>query len=195
MSDRNQGFTLVELIVTIFVTGLLSAFTYAAFNTSIINYFGLQKQSINFTDLALQTQRLASVLRGATDITSATTDDITLYSYFSPADSYVSKVHYYKNSAQTKLFVDVTRMTANPPIGTEIISSAKTYTILDNYTQVSGNKLFTYLDATGNTLSAPISDLHTIKGIRVSLASPSSTNNSTQSISLQISLRNRKTNL
>lgn len=194
-SRSEAGFTIVELNVTILLIGILSLVIYASFNTSIQSYFGLQKQSMNFTEMAVQTQRISNVLRSSTDIVSAADSDITVYAYFSPADQYVSKVRYYKNPSKTQLMADVTRMTSNPPVGTEIISTKRTYTILSYYSEVSGNKLFTYLDATGNTLAMPISDLQTIKGIRVSLTSPSSQTGVNQTINTQVSLRNRKTNL
>jgi prepilin-type N-terminal cleavage/methylation domain-containing protein len=191
----DNGFSIIELSITMIVMGVLAAVTYASFNTSILEYFGLQKQSMNFTDMAVQTQRISNVLRGSTDIVSAGDEDLTVYAYFSPADTYVSKIHYYKNVSKTKLFADVTRMTSNPPVGTEITASKKTFTILDNYSQVNGIKLFTYLDAAGNALTTPISDLQTIKGIRVSLQSPTSQKGVNQSVNTQVSLRNRKTNL
>jgi prepilin-type N-terminal cleavage/methylation domain-containing protein len=191
----SSGFSLIELSVTMLVMGILALVTYASFNTSIASYFGLQKQSMNFTDIAIQTQRISSVLRSTTDIVSATDEDITAYAYFSPADTYVSKVHYYKSTDKTQLMADVTRMTANPPIGTEITSTKKTTVIMQNYSEVSGVKLFTYLDAAGNALATPITDLQTIKGIRVTLKSPTSQKNVNQTISTQVSIRNRKTNL
>jgi prepilin-type N-terminal cleavage/methylation domain-containing protein len=191
----NDGFSLIELSVTMIVMGLLATVTYASFNTSITEYFSLQKQSMNFTDMAVQTQRISNVLRSSTDIVSATDEDLTVYAYFSPADTYVSKIRYYKNASKTQLLADVTRMTANPPIGSEIATTKKTSTILENYSEVSGVKLFTYLDASGNVIATPIADLQTIKGIRVTLKSPTSQKNVNQTVSTQISIRNRKTNL
>jgi prepilin-type N-terminal cleavage/methylation domain-containing protein len=198
MSSRNlgnAGFSLLELNITIIVMGILTVVTYAVFNTSIAEYFNLQKQNMNFTEIAMQTQRISSVLRSSTDIVSAADDDVTVYAYFSPADAYVSKVRYYKSVDKTQLLADITRMTANPPIGTEVASTKKTYVILDNYSQINGVKLFAYLDATGNALTTPIDDLQTVKGIRVSLRSPTSQQGVSQSMDLQVSLRNRKTNL
>jgi len=198
MSSRKlqqRGFTLIEIQITLFLVAILSMVTYAAFNSSIINYFNLQKQSMNFTDMAIETQRIANVLRSSTDIVSATPEDLVVYAYFSPADTYVSKVHYYKNSTKTKLYADVTRMTSNPPVGTEISSSLKTYELISNYYQTNGVSLFTYYDASGNVLGTPISDLTTIKGIGVTLATPTSQKNVKQSVNIQVSLRNRKTNL
>jgi hypothetical protein len=89
---------------------------------------------------------------------------------------------------------DLTPMTANPPQGTPIVAKKRTFSIIDNYYQASGVKLFTYLDATGNTLSTPIADLQTVKAIRVTVAAKTS-NNTNQTMNVQVSLRNRKTNL
>jgi prepilin-type N-terminal cleavage/methylation domain-containing protein len=190
-----QGFSLVELLVVITLIGVLSGLFFSTFNTTTSQYFGLQVQGSNFANLASQSNRIANVVRGATDIISAAQDDLQIYAYFAPADTYVSQVHYYKNAAGNALLADVTRMTANPPTGTPIVSSKQTYTVLSNYKQVSGVKLFAYLDAVGNELVPPISDLHTIKGIRVELAVPGTNASSNQAIEVQVSLRNRKTNL
>jgi hypothetical protein len=96
-----------------------------------------------------------------------------------------------------QLLADVTRMTSNPPVGAENPDTKHTYTIINNFYQASGVSTFVYLDSTGAELSQPISDLKTIKGIRVTLAVPGGNlnNNSNQTISVQVSLRNRKTNL
>jgi hypothetical protein len=73
----------------------------------------------------------------------------------------------------------------------------RTVTIIENFYSAPSVNTFEYLDAAGATLSTPIADLHTIKGMRVSLAVPitlpSQTGNDT--ITSQVSLRNRKTNL
>ena len=197
MSRRNNqsGFSIVELLVVISLIGILSTIVFASFNSSINQYFSLQREGTNFTDLAGQSNRIANVLRGLYDIEAANQNEIVVYAYFFPNDQYASKVHYYKNTANTKLYADVTPMTANPPIGTPISSKIKTYTILDNYTKVANVNLFDYLSSTGTTLPAPITDLKTIKGIRVNLAVPAGIASKDQSVSVQVSLRNRKTNL
>jgi hypothetical protein len=120
---------------------------------------------------------------------------LTIYAYFSPNDTYVSLVHYYVSGST--LLADTTHMTANPPIGNPITSSKVTSTIISNFQLVNGVNTFDYLDASGATLSLPISDLNSIKSIRVNLAVPSSgpIANSYSTISTQVSLRNRKTNL
>jgi prepilin-type N-terminal cleavage/methylation domain-containing protein len=193
-----RGFTLVELIVVIVMIGIIVIPAYTFFNTSLSQYIALQAQGSAFTDLATQSQRLASVLRGATDIISATSEDIDCYAYFAPSDNYVSRIHYYKSADKTKLLADVTRMTSNPPQGTPIAASMTTHTIVNNYKEVAGVNLFAYLDASGNALPMPLTNLKSVKGIQVTLTAVGSTIkkvNSYQTVSLQVSMRNRKANL
>lgn len=190
-----QGFTIVELLIVMVLAGILSTTMYGFYGSSFSQYFTLQQEGTNFTELATQTNRVGNVLRGLYDVVSATNSDLVIYAYFSPTDSYTSLVHYYKNGAGTTLYADVTHMTANPPIGTTIASTISTYNIISNYKTVSGVNLFDYLDASGAVLAMPITDLHTIKGIRVNLAVPGATSNASQKMSLDVSLRNRKTNL
>jgi len=191
------GFTLVELIVVISMIGIIASMAFTFFNTSFNQYISLQAQGSAFTDLSSQTHRIGNVLRGTTDILSASADDIDCYAYFAPADTYVSRIHYYKSADGKKFLADVTRMTANPPQGTPIASTQQTYTIIDPFHTVSGVNTFTYLDAAGNTMALPINDLRTIKGIQVTLVTTGSklAANTNQTMSVQVSLRNRKTNL
>ncbi len=198
MSRRSQaGFTIVELTITMVIAALVSITAFSVFNTLINQYFGLQQDGTEFTNLAVQSQRIGNVLRGLTDIVSESSTDLTAYAYFSPNDTYVSLVHYYLNGDSTVLYADVTPMTANPPIGTPITAQKTTHTIIDNYHALSGVSLFQYLDDSGNALSLPVSDEHSIKGIQINLVVPADhpTPGGNQQMSLQISLRNRKTNL
>lgn len=189
------GFTLVELTVVMSLAVIVSVTLYTAFQSSYGGYLGLQKDATSLTDLASQSQRISKVLRGATTIESVAANDITFYAYFAPTDAYVSKVRYYLSADTKKLYVDITPMTANPPIGTLITSQKRTYTILDNFKQTSGVTLFTYLNSAGSAMTLPISDMNSIKGVRVSLATDVASGKTNQVIAVQVSLRNKKTNL
>lgn len=189
-----KGFTLVELMIVIVLIGIVGTTFFVFFNDSLSQYLALQKDGTAFTGLASQSQRLANVLRGLTDITSESANEITCYAYFAPNDTYTSQIHYYLSSDGKKLLADVTPMTANPPIGTLITSQTKTFTIISDFYQPDGTTLFGYLNDTGAALTLPIPDEHSIKGIQVNLAAQGA-NNSDQQITLQVSLRNRKTNL
>lgn len=195
---KNQGgFTLFEMLITISLLTIIVAVFYGSFNTLVFQYFRLQKAGTQATTLATSTQRIANVLRGTTDFISVANNEVTVYAYFFPSNSYVSQIRYYLSADQKMLLADVTPMTANPPSGTPLTANKKTYTIMESYYKASGVNLFTYLDASGNTLSTPISDQHVIKGIKIVLAVPKTDAAApgNQTVSMNISLRNRKTNL
>lgn len=198
MLRRNdqKGFTIVELTAVIVVTGIATVVMYTIFNTSFLNYLGLQKDSSEFNSVAQQSQRVATVVRGLTDITSASASDLKFYAYFSPNDTYVSFVHYYVSGPKPSLLAEITPMDGNPPTGSLLTAEKRDYTVIEDLGQTPAN-LFEYLDSSGNTLTLPIPDLHTIKGITVNLSQDlddSPAENIYRS-SLTVSLRNRKTNL
>lgn len=197
MSHRNRGFSLAEFVIALAILGIIVVVAYPFFNTTLRQFFVLEQEGLMFGQLSAQSQRIGRVLRGAIDITQASNTEITVYAYFAPNDAQTSLIRYYKNAAGTKMFADVTPMTANPPTGTLLTAQKRTVTIIDNfYTNASVNT-FEYLDASGATLTLPIADLHTIKGVRVKLAVPISlpSQSGNDTITTQVSLRNRKTNL
>ncbi|MET0779517.1 MAG: prepilin-type N-terminal cleavage/methylation domain-containing protein, partial [Candidatus Saccharimonadales bacterium] len=89
-----HGFTLVELLVVMVLVIIISGGVYVFFKSNLFTYLNLQKDASGFTDLAAQSQRIANVVRGTTDIVSAADDDVVLYGYFYPTDTYVSLIHY-----------------------------------------------------------------------------------------------------
>lgn len=184
----------MELVVAMTLALIISLAFYTFFKSNLFLYLQLQTDASNFTDVAAQSQRVSMVVRGLTDIISANDSDLQVYAYFYPQDTYVSQVHYYLNASSTELFADVTAMSANPPTGSPIAASKKTYTIIDNYKQSTGTKLFVYLDASDNVLTTPITDLTAVKAIQINLAAATS-GSANQIVSTQVSLRNRKTNL
>lgn len=185
------------MLITITLLAMVSLVFYSGFNTLVFQYFKMQKTATQFSDMAMASQRVANVLRGSVDFISVGSNDVTVYAYFYPSSQYVSQVRYYLGTGNKTLLADVTPMTANPPSGTPITASKKTYTIIPNYYKASGVNLFTYLDASGNALTLPVSDQHIIKGINVTLAVPKTDPGASgsQTMSLNVSLRNRKTNL
>jgi hypothetical protein len=88
-------------------------------------------------------------------------------------------------------------MSANPPIGIPNDAAKQTYSIINNFSQVSGVKTFEYLDSAGGTLALPISDYYTVKGMKINLAVPVKTSSSTanSTMTIQVAIRNKKTNL
>lgn len=189
------GFSLIELLVVISLVGIVVASFGSFFTNYLILYSKYQQDSLNFSEMAQQSQRIAQVLRGLTDIVSESSNDLTVYAYFSPADAQVSQVHYYLTSNGKQLKADITPLSANPPAGTLLTGQTKTYTIISNYYQAPGTNLFTYYDANGSILTTPISDEHSIIQIQINLAEPASHSNKGQTLTMTVSLRNRKTNL
>lgn len=194
--QSQEGFTLVELVVVMVLTLLVGAVFMTVFRSSVYNFVNMQSDATASVQMNTQANRIGMVLRGSTGIVSASGNDLVLYSYFYPSDSYVSLLHYYLQTTGgvTSLKADLTPMSANPPIGTPQIAQKKTFSIIDSYYQASGVNLFTYLDSSGNPIASPVSELQTIKGIQVTLAAKTSSNTN-QTMSVQVSLRNRKTNL
>ncbi|HET9412089.1 MAG TPA: prepilin-type N-terminal cleavage/methylation domain-containing protein [Candidatus Saccharimonadales bacterium] len=197
MLRHSSGFSLAEFVIGLAILGILIVVAYPFFNTTLKQFFTLEQEGLTFSQLSMQSHRIAKVLRGATDITQAQNTETTVYAYFAPNDAYVSLIRYYKNVAGTKLLADVTPMSANPPNGTLLDAQKRTVTIIENFYSNPNVNTFEYLDAAGNKLNLPIADLHTIKGMRVNLAVPvtipSISGNDT--ITVEVSLRNRKTNL
>ena len=194
---RSSGFTLPEILVTITLIGIVLAMAVPIFTSTFNNYFTLQYKNDQFTNIASQSQRIANVVRGLSDINTANANDMDIYAYFYPNDAYVSKINYYLSAQQDKLYADVTPMTGNPPLGTPITANKKTYTIIDNFNKLSGVNLFEYIDQNNNNLTLPIADLDAIKGVRINLSVRENitADSGQQTMSLDVSLRNRKTNL
>lgn len=192
-----QGFSLVELLIAMIIVGVVSTTLYTFFLTSFNQYFALQQEGMVSSELAQQSQRMAMVLRGVTDINAVTQNDFRGRAYFSPSDAYPSEIYYYKSADGSKLMADVTPMDDNPPVGILLTAQKRTYTVIDDFYTQPGVDLFEYLDSAGAKFTLPISDLNTIKGIRVNLASAvkAPTANGNDAMTVQVSLRNRKTNL
>lgn len=191
-SNAEAGFSLVELLITMTLAVLIMIMFITFFRTGTVQYLNIQKDGTTATSLAAQEARMANVLRGVTGINSAADNDLVVYAYFYPSDTYVSLLHYYVSGGQ--LLADMTRMSSNPPTGSPVAGSTKTYTIISNLYQVSGTALFAYLDSSNASLPTPVSNLNTIKQIQVNLAAQNSSGGN-QAMMLQVSLRNRKTNL
>ena len=194
---ETRGFTVIELSVSIVLIGIATLVLYGIFGSTSKNYFSLQQDSVQFNSVAFQTQRIAAVVRGLTDITEATSTTLKFYAYFSPNDSYVSFLHYRLEGAGPSLLADVTPMDANPPNGNLLTAQKKTSTIIQTYSNQSGVGPFEYLDAAGVVIPQPIADLNTIKGVRITLAQQFENSQLTDihKNSVTVSLRNRKTNL
>lgn len=194
MPQGQTGFTITELVIVITLIAIIATTFYTAFNSSFRSYVGLQHDASSLTDVAHQTQRIASVVRGATNIQSVAADNLVVDAYFYPSDNYPSRVRYYMNAGRTQLMADVTPFNDNPPAGTLLTDQRRTFTIIENFKQISGTPLFQYYSTTTQPLTFPVENLNIIKSIKVNLAAATASGGD-QKMSLEVSLRNRKTNL
>ncbi|QQS17841.1 prepilin-type N-terminal cleavage/methylation domain-containing protein [Candidatus Saccharibacteria bacterium] len=194
--EQNQnGFTILELLIVMMMIGILSTIFFVVFKSTLVSYLDLQRQASSFGQLSNQAERIANVLRGTTSISSASDNDLTVYSYFYPSDAYVSQVRYYVVSgATTKLYADLTPMSANPPVGTLQNDKKKSFVVIDNFYQPSGGKLYSYMNANGASLTTPVTDLSVVKSIQINLSTQLE-NARSQDINVQVVLRNKKNNL
>ena len=181
-------------MVVLVLVGIVGSMFYNFFNVNLGSYLRLQQDAGEAGSIAAQSQRVASVVRGTTGIVSATANELVIYAYFYPSDTYVSKVRYYLSGDKKLLYTDVTSMTSNPPIGTPITASKKTYTVARAFYLPAGGNLFSYIDASQTPLSYPIADLNAVKAVQVNLAIKDATG-AAQDLGVQVALRNRKTNL
>jgi len=190
---------MIELLITIVLIGIVSLIFLVFFKSSLFTYLDLQKDASSMTSLNHQAYRISSVLRGSTQITSAAANELELYAYFYPSDTYVSLVRYYvaMDGSKKQLRADLTPMSSNPPLGTPLTANTRSLVIIDDLYQPSGVDLFAYLNAGGTPISLPISDTLAIKGVSVTLASKTARDvgGGNQTMKVQVSLRNRKTNL
>ncbi len=72
------GFSLVELLVVISLIGIVVASFSSFFTNYLILYSKYQQSSLNFSEMAQQSQRISQVLRGLTDIVSESVNDLTV---------------------------------------------------------------------------------------------------------------------
>lgn len=192
----HRGFTIVELVIVISIIAVVVPVFYSFFASSFSQYFTLAQKGTSAATLAAQTQTIAAAARTTTDISEATDAAMTVNAYYSIRDSIVSQIRYYKSANGKLLLADVTPYTANPPAGTLDTSKKRTVTISNNFFTVASVPTFEYLDASGTKLTTPISDLNTIKGVRINMVEPNvSRTAAATTYTVQVSLRNRKTNL
>lgn len=63
-NKTQHGFTIVELLIAMAVGAIVAIGVYSFFGSSMKEYFRLQEESLAFADVAANSQRIASVLRG-----------------------------------------------------------------------------------------------------------------------------------
>ncbi len=187
------GYTLIELLVVVVLVGILSiplaTFTFQG----MASYQYLQDESNTSIELSTLSERIAKVVRGTTGVVTAQNNTLTIYGYFSPADSVVDEISYFVSGKNFE--VGVITPTGTAPNYTYNVANQKN-TVLRDDLAMGATPIFTYYDSSGNALASGFStgQIYQI-GITVA-ANPNTTRlNVPISIATRVTLRNFKTNL
>jgi prepilin-type N-terminal cleavage/methylation domain-containing protein len=188
-----DGYSLLELLVVIVITGMIALPLSTFFIKGLSSFQFIQVQSDTALELQTLTDRVAKVVRGVTNVDTASPNTLIVYGYFSPQDTVIKKIRYFVNG--TNLNIGVT-----PPSGTApnytYLSSDEVITTTRIDLAMGANSLFTYFDDAGNQLTGSFQPGQ-VKEIGIFVAANPNTRQIPVpiSISTKITLRNLKTNL
>jgi len=194
MLRRSEGgYSLLELIIVMGLTAMLATPLVVFSYKGLTSYEFLQAQSNTSTELSTLSQRMAKVIRGTTAIIDAQNNTLTIYGYFSPADTTVKKIRYFING--TNLNIGVTPPTGTAPNYTyNTADEVVTTTRID--LAMGSTPMFTYYDDAGNQLPNGFANSQ-IKEIGIYVAANPRVKQLSVPVSLttRVTLRNFKTNL
>lgn len=197
-----RGFTLIEIIITTAIGGLLTILVYDFIRESIFMQTYISEQSLAISEARKGVEKFTTELRettsadtGAYGLETAEGQNIIFYSDIDK-DIGIEKVHYYLDG--TNLMKGITESTGNPPDYTE----AEQTSIISSYIINDGEPIFTYydqnypLDATSNPLSEPI-DLVSATLVKIHLEVNVTPDRAPDTYTLEtfVQIRNFKNNL
>ena len=190
---NNSGYSLLEMLIAISLVSILTLVVVNFFTTISRGYNYLQTESSAAVDLSNTMDRVAKVIRGATDVVDAQTNSLTIYGYFLPNDAVVDKIKYYVSG--TDLKVSVIPPTGSGPNYTYDPANEKIYTISRSI-PVGAPVVFTYYDDLGNQLTGSFATTQ-IKQVGIQITTNPNPKVLRKSLSSQttVTLRNKKTNL
>ncbi len=187
------GYSLIELLVVMVLTTMIAIplviFTYKG----LTSYEFLQAQSNTSIELSTLSERIAKVLRGTTGIVSAGPNTLTIYGFFSPADTEVKKIRYFISG--TNLNIGVTKPdSASQPYTYNNYAEVITTTRVD--LSMGATPMFVYYDDSGNVLSSGFATSQ-IRAVGLYVAANPRTKQLSVpiAVSTRVTLRNFKTNL
>lgn len=193
-SSRQSGFSMVELLISTLLVGIMSGVIFIFFSSAFENFFKIQQSSIVTNDKIQVIYRMAQVIRSGTTITEASSSALTIYAYFSPQDSVLSQVRYSYSSTAKTVTVERIKAVGSAPNYTYPAANKETRVLLRE-TSLSGD-LFSYRDANGTAGTFSIDTFKDIKTVIVDLntARDFKTSDASQ-LKTSVEIRNRKTNL
>lgn len=202
VNKKEQGFTIIEIIVTIGIIGMLSGGIIAferglLTNTKVLQTMLISEQQVRKTlqSFTMEMRTASPSAGGAYTIEAASTSSVTFYANIDN-DSAIERVRYFL--ATTTLKKGVVK-----PTGTTYnLTTEKVSSIVLDIKNSSSTPMFTYFDknyngTSGTTpLSLPI-DIPSIRLVKMSLSvDPNASRSPTfQTYTTQVSVRNLKDNL
>lgn len=160
LDERDGGFTLVELLVTMFVLGILGTMVLAISISSLKTARTTQNRVVGTSQAQAATERMAKDLRSADPLVAADANDVTAKVYRSGH----CEIHRWYVSAG-KLLQDTQKYGASTSCSTAsgTPSAATTQTLVDKVVNAAGTPVFTFArwDTTANppalfTMTAPV---------------------------------------
>ncbi|MFA6082537.1 MAG: hypothetical protein WC773_03965 [Patescibacteria group bacterium] len=189
---KTKSFSLVELLVTVAILTIIGSILIAFVRNTYTLYYRGQYLSLTKTEADTLTTRIANALRGTYQVVSADASQITVLSYFAPADATPTQVTITKTGANITLSTIIG--VASGSTYTYDPGTATTRTINTHFVTNPATPLFQYESEMG-TLNLPIS-LPAVHLVTVSSTIFSTYNSTyTTTSSTKVNLRNLKTNL
>jgi len=189
-----RGFSVLELIVVIFIVSLFGGLVSSTIIKSYSNNKLVETQSVVQTELNLAIDRLSRVLRSSTLIMEATETNFKIRGYPNAADNAPSEINFYLDG--TALRYSVIPPTGQAPNYTYSETDAKMYTLVGKTTNAVNNPAFRYYNDQNVLLNFPVS-ISSIKIVEPTLSAVDTGNilKSPIIVTTKITLRNFKTNL
>jgi Tfp pilus assembly protein PilE len=191
--NKQAGFSMVELLIATIVVGFVGGALALFFSATVEDFFRIEETSISVNDKTRGMYRIAQVVRTGTTISEASANSLTIYAYFSPQDSVLSKVRYYYSSTTNILKADRIKAVGSAPNYTYPSNNTETYTIVKNLKLTSD--LFGYKDANGNSGPFDASTFKDIKTVSINLNTVTDYQSFASQLKTTIEIRSRKTNL
>ncbi len=188
-----RGVTLIELLIVlpiIVVAGFV--ITQIMFQSWQAYQYSLAQAQASDT-FVRTLDRMSRVIRSSSKVISASNNDLTLETYYSPRDASPDRTRYYLSSSQVK--ADVIPASGTAPNYTYPAGNSKTYNISQALNTAS-QPVFRYYDENGTLLTSPY-DVNAIRKVEITLTINPQPKfmKINQTSSTQVQLRNMKTNL
>lgn len=192
---NRRAFTLVEMIVSMFILGIIGTIAVSVIVKSMRNNATVEAQSLVHREVSNGLDRFTRVARSATQILEVTSTNFKIRGYPDTDDVAPSEINFFvKNSNSIHYTVIAPGGTA--PNYTYNQANAKEYTLITKIsTPTTPSPVFQYYDANNALLSAPTIAAVKAVGINVNALDSTGYLTSPTSQSTIVNLRNFKTNL